>query len=66
MSNSFTITWTVTCQVPLSMGFSKNTEVGFHFLLQGIFLTQKWNPYLISLALANGLFITSATWEVQL
>ena len=29
--------WTVTCQAPLSMGFC-------HFLLQGIFLTQEWNP----------------------
>ena len=40
------ISWTVACQTPLSMGFSsKNTEVGYHFLLSfpifhGIFLTQ--------------------------
>ena len=34
----------VACKAPLSMGFSsKNTEVGCHFLLQGIFLTQGWN-----------------------
>ena len=33
------------CQAPLSMGFStKNTAVGCHFLLQGIFLTQGLNP----------------------
>ena len=33
--------WTVACQAPLSMEFlRKNTEVGCHFLLQGIFLTQ--------------------------
>ena len=33
--------WTVALQAPLSMGFSsKNTGVGCHFLLQGIFLTQ--------------------------
>ena len=25
----------------------KNTGVGCHFLLQGIFLTQGWNPYLL-------------------
>ena len=25
----------------------KNTEVGYHFLLQGIFLTQESNPYLL-------------------
>ena len=30
------IPWTVACQAPLSTGFySKNTGVGFHFLLQG-------------------------------
>ena len=29
------IPWTVTCQTPLSMGFSsKNTRVACHFLLQ--------------------------------
>ena len=32
--------WTIAPQAPLSMDFpGKNTEVGFHFLLQGIFLT---------------------------
>ena len=33
---------TIACQAPLSMGFSmnKNTGVGCHFLLQGIFQTQ--------------------------
>ena len=32
---------TMACQAPLSIGFSrKNTGIGFHFLLQGIFLTQ--------------------------
>ena len=36
--------WTVACQVPLSMGFFKNTGVGCHFLLQGIFPTQGLNP----------------------
>ena len=36
--------WTVAHQVPLSMVFSnKNTEVGCHPLLQGIFLTQRLN-----------------------
>ena len=34
-----------THQAPLSMGFSrKNTGVGCHFLLQGIFPTQGLNP----------------------
>ena len=37
--------WTVACQVPLSMGFpGKNTRVGYHFLLQGIFLTLGSKP----------------------
>ena len=40
--------WTVAHQAPLSMGFAgKNTEVGCHFLLRGIFPTQGWNPYLL-------------------
>ena len=37
-------------QAPLPMGFpSKNTGVGCHVLLQGIFLTQGSNPRLINL-----------------
>ena len=32
----FVTPWTIVCQAPLSMGFSKkNTEVGWHSLLQG-------------------------------
>ena len=39
--------WTIAHQAPLSMGFSsKNTGVGCHSLLQGIFPTQGWNPHL--------------------
>ena len=38
------IPWTVACQYPLSMDSSgKNTGVGCHFLLQGIFPTQGLN-----------------------
>ena len=41
---------TVACQGPLSVGFpSKNTGVGCHFLLQGIFLTQGSKPHLLHL-----------------
>ena len=41
----FATLWTVACQAPLSMGFSsKNSGVGCHALLQGIFLTQGSNP----------------------
>ena len=42
------LSWTVACQTPLSMGFpGKNIGVGYHFLLQGIFLTQGSNPCLL-------------------
>ena len=38
--------WTVTHQALLSMGFSrKDTGVGCHFPLQGMFLTQGSNPH---------------------
>ena len=56
---------TATCQAPLSMGFlGKNTGVGCHALLQGIFPTQGWNLRLLtSPVLAGGFFTTSAIWE---
>ena len=39
--------WTVAHQAPLSVGFpGKNTGVGCHALLQGIFLTRGWNSHL--------------------
>ena len=42
----------------------KNTGVGCHFLLQGIFLTQRRNLCLLhSSTLAGRFFTTSATWE---
>ena len=42
----------------------KNTGVGCHSLLQGIFPTQGSNPCLIMFpALAGGFFTISATWE---
>ena len=41
----FGTAWTVAYQAPPSMGFpGKNTGVGCHFLLQGIFPTQGSNP----------------------
>ena len=41
----FATPWTVAHQTPLAMEFSsKNTRVGCHFLIQGIFLTQGLNP----------------------
>ena len=43
----FATLWTVAHQAPQSMGFScKNTEVGCHALLQGIFLIQGSTPHL--------------------
>ena len=39
----FATPWTVASQAPPSMGFSRQTGVGCHFLLQGIFLTQGLN-----------------------
>ena len=45
----------------------KNTGVGCHVLLQGIFLTQGWNSCLLCLpALAGGFFTSSTTWEAPL
>ena len=59
------ILWTVACQAPLSMGFSRQEYCsGLPFLLPGdlpypgIKLTS-----LMSLALAGGFFTISATWE---
>ena len=38
------------CQAPVSVEFSRqNTGVGYHFLFQGIFLTQGQNTYLFCL-----------------
>ena len=47
----------------------KNTGVGCHTLIQGIFLTQGSNLHLLhalSPALAGRFFTTSATWEAQI
>ena len=39
----FATLWTVACQAPHLWGFpGKNAGVGYHALLQGIFLTQGW------------------------
>ena len=47
----FETPWTVALQAPLSVGFfsGKNTGVGCHCLLQGIFVTQGWNLCLLDL-----------------
>ena len=44
----FVTIWTVACQAPLSRNLpGKNAGVGRHFLLQGIFPTQRSNPGLL-------------------
>ena len=44
----FATLWTVACQASLSIGSpGKNTGVGFHALLQGIFLIQGLNLHLL-------------------
>ena len=49
----FETLWAATCQAPLSWDFpGKNTGVGCHAFLQGIFLTQGTNLSLMSPALA--------------
>ena len=46
----FSTPWTVACEVPLSMGFSRQEcWSGCHALLQGIFLTQGSNLCLLCL-----------------
>ena len=45
----FATLWTVAQNALLSMGLSKNTGVGCHFLLQGIFLTEGSNLRLLHL-----------------
>ena len=49
----FTTPWTASCQAPQSIDFlffflSKNTGVGCHFLLQGVFPTQGSNVHLLA------------------
>ena len=59
MSKSFVIPWTVTSKLLCPWDFpGKNTKVGCHFLLQGIFLIQGSNVCLLhwevdSLALSH-------------
>ena len=46
----FVTTWTIACQAPLSWDSpGMNTEGGCHALLQGIFLTEELNPWLLCL-----------------
>ena len=50
LSDSFATHWIVAHQSPQSMGFpGKKTGAGCHFLLQGIFPTQRLNSHLLCL-----------------
>ena len=63
MSDSLWSYETVAHQAPWD-SLGKNTGVGCHALLQGIFPTQGLNPHLLYLpALAGWFFTTSSTWE---
>ena len=56
----FVTPWTTVCHTPLSMGFcSKNTGVGCHSLLQGIFPAQRRNPGLLRNSLLQLLYCLS-------
>ena len=58
----FATPWTIILCPQDSPG--RNTGVGCHALLQGIFPIQGSNPHLLNLpALAGGFFTTSTTWE---
>ena len=60
----FVTLWTARLLCPWNSPV-KNTGVGYHALLQGIFLTQGSKPTsLMSPALASRFFLTSTTWEV--
>ena len=62
----FVTLWTVAARLLRPWGFSgKNTGVGCHVLLQGIFLTQGSHWSLMSPALAGGFFTISTTWEAH-
>ena len=60
----FVTPWTIACQTPLSMGFSRQGyRSGCHAFLQGIFPTQGSSPVpFASPTLAGGFFATSATY----
>ena len=73
----FVTPWTIACQVPLSVGFSKqeywflcpwnspSKNTGCHSLLQGIFLTQGSNLYLLHWQV-DSLPLTTREAQIQL
>ena len=63
----FVTLWTVACQAPLSLGFSRQEYWSrLPFPPPGDLPNPGIEPtFLMSLALAGGFFTTSATWEAQ-
>ena len=58
--------WTVTCQAPLSMGFSsKTTRVGRHPLLQGPSWPRDWTRVSCGSCIAGGFFTTEALGKLK-
>ena len=59
--------WTIDCQTPLSMGFSKQEYWSrLPCTPPGYLPTQRLNPCLLCLLHWQGFFTTNATWEVVL
>ena len=63
----FATLWTIACQAPLSMGFSRQEYwVGLPFPPLGDLPNPRIEPVpTVSLALAGRYFITSVNWEVS-
>ena len=56
--------WTIAHQAPLSMGFTgKNTGVGCHFLLQGIFPAQRSNHNSCVSCIDRWILYHPTTWQ---
>ena len=69
VSNSFATSWTIACQAPLSLEFSRQEyRSRLSFLCQGIFLTQESDLCLLCLLhLAGRFFTTHCTiWEAPI
>ena len=60
----FVTLWTVAHQTPLSMAFpGKNTGVGCHLLLQGMFPTQGMHPHFLCLLHCRRVLYHYTAWE---
>ena len=61
----FETPWTVVLKASLSMASpGQNTGVGYHTLLQGIFLTRGLNPCLLCLLHCRWILYHCTTWEL--